>query len=141
VDPIQEDDRVIREQIGGGASDTEEKEMSFFDHLEELRWHLVRSVIAIMVITVAAFLAKNIVFDIIILGPTKTSFATYQWLCNLSERYQLGESLCVDKITFSIKNIHLTGQFTQHMFTSFIVGLIVALHIFLMKYGNLLNLH
>ena len=44
-----------------------EKEMSFLEHLEELRWHIIRSILAIVILMVAAFLFKNIIFDHVIL--------------------------------------------------------------------------
>ncbi|TNF42894.1 MAG: twin-arginine translocase subunit TatC, partial [Cytophagales bacterium] len=65
----------------------EEEGMSFLDHLEALRWHLLRSVAAILIFTVLAFLAKSIVFGQIILGPSKIDFFTYRILC------QIGNSL------------------------------------------------
>ena len=51
-----------------------EKEMSFIDHLEELRWHIIRSLLAIMVFAIIAFVSKEIVFGIILLGPSKSDF-------------------------------------------------------------------
>ena len=60
-----------------------EKEMSFIDHLEELRWHIIRSLLAILVFAIIAFVSKDIVFGIILLGPSKSDFWTYQMLCGL----------------------------------------------------------
>ena len=67
-----------------------EKEMSFIDHLEELRWHIIRSLLAIIVFSIIAFVSKEIVFGIILLGPSKSDFWTYQALCNLGQ--QIGVS-------------------------------------------------
>ena len=47
-----------------------EKEMSFIDHLEELRWHIIRSLGAVLIFSIIAFLSKQIVFGIILLGPS-----------------------------------------------------------------------
>lgn len=55
-------------------------EMSFLDHLEALRWHLVRSVVAIMVIAIAAFVNKSFLFDQVIFGPKNADFITFQLL-------------------------------------------------------------
>ncbi|MEP2508180.1 MAG: twin-arginine translocase subunit TatC [Reichenbachiella sp.] len=59
---------------------TDQQEMSFLDHLEELRWHVIRAFMAITVFTVAAFLSKEFVFGTLILGPSKTDFWTYKQL-------------------------------------------------------------
>ncbi len=56
----------------------EEEEMTFLDHLEELRWHIIRSLIAIVVFSIAAFASKNLIFHTIILGPSRIDFWTYQ---------------------------------------------------------------
>ena len=62
-----------------------EKEMSFIDHLEELRWHIIRSLLAIIVFAIIAFVSKDIVFGVILLGPSKSDFWTYSALCNLGQ--------------------------------------------------------
>ena len=58
-----------------------DKEMSFLDHLEVFRWHLIRAAIAILFFTIIAFIYKDIVFDVILLGPKRTDFLTYRILC------------------------------------------------------------
>jgi sec-independent protein translocase protein TatC len=105
---------------------TEGKEMSFLQHLEELRWHLVRSVSAITIIAVVAFLNKEILFDGILLAPKSPSFITYRWLCSISHALNMGDSLCVNSIPFSLISTDLSAQFTTHMWVAFIAGLIVA---------------
>lgn len=105
----------------------EEKEegMSFLDHLEQLRWHLLRSAAAILIFSVAAFLAKGFVFGIIILGPSKVDFISYRILCQLSDLLSV-PPLCIDELPFTIQSRQMTGQFSMHMTSSFVVGLIVA---------------
>lgn len=106
--------------------DYDEKEMSFLDHLEELRWHLVRSAAAIVVFSIAAFLAKDFVWNVLIFGPTKSDFWTYQKLCQLSE-FLNTPLLCLGTdIPIDIQNRQITGQFTMHIKSSLIVGLILA---------------
>jgi len=105
---------------------TEGKEMSFLQHLEELRWHLVRSVLAITVIAVVAFLNKEFLFDGVLLAPKSPSFLTYRWLCLISHKLHLGDDLCVQSIPFSLISTDLSAQFTTHMWVAFVAGLIVA---------------
>ncbi|MFT5640330.1 MAG: sec-independent protein translocase protein TatC [Cyclobacteriaceae bacterium] len=103
----------------------EETEMGFLDHLEELRWHLIRSFIAIFVFAIAAFAAKTLVFHTILLGPSRVDFWTYQMLCELSET--LGSpALCIDKLPFIIQSRQMTGQFAMHVTSSFVIGIICA---------------
>lgn len=103
----------------------EEEGMSFLDHLEALRFHLLRSVAAILVFSVIAFLAKSIVFGMIILGPSKIDFFTYRVLCDVAGWLNV-PALCIDELPFTIQSRQMTGQFSMHMTSSFIVGFIVA---------------
>ncbi len=94
--------------------------MSFLDHLEELRWRLVRAVIAVLFFTLVAFAFMDKIFKYVIIAPAKPDFWTYRMLCKISE------STCVDKIDFTLQSRTLTGQFTMHLTASFVAGLIVA---------------
>jgi sec-independent protein translocase protein TatC len=105
--------------------DEEEEGMSFLDHLEQLRWHLLRSVSAVLIFTIAAFLAKSIVFGKVILGPSKITFITYQVLCRISEYLNI-PALCIDTLPFTIQSRQMTGQFSMHITSSLVVGLVVA---------------
>ena len=98
----------------------EEKEMSFLDHLESLRWHLIRSTIAIGILSIIAFVNKSFVFDQIVLAPKNPDFLTYRIMCRISER------ICITEIPFTLMNINMSGQFTNHIFVSIIAGIIVA---------------
>ncbi len=114
-------DQLPDDFIGGG----DEKEMSFLDHLEELRWHLIRSLVAIGVFAIIAFVAKGIVFGQVILGPSRVDFWTYQMLCKLGDL--LGTpAICIEELPFIIQSRQMTGQFTMHITSSFVVGIIVA---------------
>jgi sec-independent protein translocase protein TatC len=104
----------------------EEGKMSFLDHLEVMRWHLIRIVIALMIGAVAAFIFKSIVFDVIVLAPAYNSFITYQLFCQLSELMGLGRSLCFDELTFELVNLTMAGQFSMHLIVSIIAGIILA---------------
>lgn len=108
-------------------------EMSFLDHLEALRWHLVRSSVAIAVFAVLAFIFKEIVFDAILFAPKKSSFITYKVLCALSDRISQWVPLMVDKGSLCItqefpklQNISMAGQFSTHIIVSLVAGLVCA---------------
>ncbi|WP_207422315.1 twin-arginine translocase subunit TatC [Desertivirga brevis] len=104
-----------------------EAEMSFFDHLEELRWHLIRSVAAILVFTVVAFCYYDFIFGEIIMGPKKPEFWTYRMMCQLAERFDLGDGFCIKEIPFNIINTELSGQFTLQMNSSLLMGLVFGI--------------
>lgn len=105
--------------------DEDEKEMGFLDHLEELRWHLVRSVLAIVVFTVLAFIAKDFFWDVLVMGPTNSDFWTYRKLCEIGDL--IGSSaLCIDDMRIEVQNRTLQGQFLVHIKSSFVAGLVLA---------------
>jgi sec-independent protein translocase protein TatC len=103
----------------------EESSMSFLDHLEQLRWHLLRSIAAVFVFTVAAFLAKSFVFGTVILGPSKADFITYTTLCRVADALSI-PPLCIEELPFIIQSRQMTGQFSMHMTSSVVIGLIIA---------------
>ncbi|KAA9333502.1 twin-arginine translocase subunit TatC [Hymenobacter busanensis] len=99
--------------------------MSFIDHLEALRWHIIRSAIAVVVFATGAFLAKDFLFHDLILGPSRADFWTYRMFCKLGQAVHAPD-LCLDKIGFVIQNREMSGQLTMHISTSFIVGLVLG---------------
>jgi sec-independent protein translocase protein TatC len=103
-----------------------DKEMSFLDHLEDLRWHLLRAIVAIVIAGFAAFLAKDFVFDTLLFGPKKSDFPTYQILCHISKIIGLDDSFCVDDLPFRIQSRTMAGQFSAHIWTSITLGFVVA---------------
>lgn len=103
-----------------------ESEMSFLDHLEALRWHLIRSVTMILVFMILAFIFKDIVFDRIILGPKNADFPTYRFFCFLSQKLFDNDSICIGELKFNLINITMAGQFTTHIMVSFFAGLVFA---------------
>jgi sec-independent protein translocase protein TatC len=100
--------------------------MSFVDHLEALRWHLVRSSAVIITLALTAFMYKDILFDVIIFGPKKTDFWTYRKLCEIANYYNLDAGLCIDKINFTIMNNTMAGQFNLHLTAAFYAGFILG---------------
>jgi sec-independent protein translocase protein TatC len=110
-----------------------DKEMSFLEHLEELRWHIIRSVIAIIILMVAAFCIKDIIFDIIILGPRDPNFITSRLLCQLGELVK-SDVLCINQNPANLININMAGQLTTHVTVSLIAGLILAFPVVLWEF-------
>ncbi|MBX2964987.1 MAG: twin-arginine translocase subunit TatC [Cyclobacteriaceae bacterium] len=104
----------------------EEKEMTFLDHLEELRWHIIRSLIAVVVFTIVAFIYGPWIFENIIFAVAKPDFIFYDWMCALGKLVGNEETLCVEEMNFKIQSRQMTGQFTMHIASSFFIGVAVA---------------
>jgi len=100
-------------------------EMSFLEHLEELRWHLIRSTIVIFLMAIVAFVFHNFIFDNIILAPKSAGFFTNRLLCRLGDLVHVSK-LCINTKPLEIININMAGQFTTHIMVSLIVGLIAG---------------
>jgi sec-independent protein translocase protein TatC len=107
--------------------DKEEASMTFFQHLDVMRKHIVRAIIAILIGTLVCFGYGTFIFDTILLGPTQTDFWTYQRICELSYLLYDSDKICVSELHFIVQNLALTGQFFQHIFISFLGGIAVAL--------------
>ena len=105
---------------------SDEKEMSFLDHLEELRWHLIRSAFAIMIFMVLAFVWAPWIFDNIIFAPSRIDFPTFRWLCKLGDLTGAQEALCVKPFEFKIQSRYLTGQFSMQFLAAFVIGFIIS---------------
>ena len=103
----------------------ETKEMTFLEHLEELRWHLIRALLAIVLFAIVVFMAKDFVWHDIILAPSRTDFWTYRMLCQAAD-YLHSDGLCIDDLPFIIQSRKMTGQFTMHITTSVLIGLIIS---------------
>ena len=109
-----------------------EKEMTFWDHLTELRKRLIRMVLAWLVMTVVAFANSRFIFDEILLAPKDTTFVTYKWLCRLGELIHV-DSLCLPPMELTIINLNLSGQFMTDMTVSMFAGLILAFPIIIFQ--------
>lgn len=100
--------------------------MSFLDHLADLRTHLLKAALAIVVAAGAAFFAKHFIFDVILFGPTKPEFFTYEILCRITQSLGMDDSFCFDKIPYEIQSRTMGGQFSAHVWTSITAGFIVS---------------
>ena len=103
-----------------------EKEMSFLDHLEDLRWHLIRATLAIVILGTVAFLAKDFIFNVLLFGPKNPDFPTYKLLCRLATNIGLEDSFCFTEEQFRIQSRTMAGQFSAHIWTSIMAGFIIA---------------
>jgi sec-independent protein translocase protein TatC len=120
----------------GGSGD--EHEMTFWEHLDELRGTLWRSVIAILVVSIITFIFKEFLFDTVLLAPKSKDFITYRLLCHLGEWLSM-PSLCIDPSQFQLININLAGQFISHMNISFVAGLILSLPFILWQFWRFIK--
>ena len=100
--------------------------MSFIDHLEVLRWHIVRSAIALVVSAITIFIFIDWIFDNIIYAPARESFVTYSALCNLGHKLHLGNSLCMPPVKIPLLINTIGGSFTSAINICFMGGLIIA---------------
>ncbi|WBA41114.1 twin-arginine translocase subunit TatC [Hymenobacter canadensis] len=101
------------------------QEMSFIDHLEALRWHIIRAAISIVVFASIAFFSKEFLFHDLILGPSRADFWTYKTFCRFGA-WVGAPDLCIEKVGFVIQNREMSGQLTMHISTSLVVGLVLA---------------
>jgi sec-independent protein translocase protein TatC len=100
--------------------------MSFLEHLEVLRWHLIRSSFALVTMALIAFFAKSLLFDVIIFGPKQPDFITYEVFCRLSREISNTELFCLNEMPFKILNTKMAGQFSMHLWVSMIAGFIMS---------------
>jgi sec-independent protein translocase protein TatC len=117
-----------------------EQEMSFLEHLEELRWHIIRSVLAVFVFMIAAFIFKSFIFDTIILAPKSPDFITSKLLCRFGEFLNLRfdsekfSALCLNTKSIQLINIKMSGQLTTHIAVAMVAGVILAFPVVLWEF-------
>lgn len=107
--------------------------MSFLDHLEILRWHLIRSAVAIILGAITAFIFKNFIFDTLIFGALKPDFITYKFLCKASAKLSSwlpnlfpDGAICIGQDLPTLVNLTMAGQFMAHIVTAMVSGIILA---------------
>jgi sec-independent protein translocase protein TatC len=112
---------------------SKEGEMSFLEHLEELRWHIIRSLIAIVAMMIIAFIFKNVLFDKIVLAPKNPAFISNRLFCEfghfLATKFsfiQNPEILCINTKPLNLISIKMSGQITTHITVALVAGLILA---------------
>jgi sec-independent protein translocase protein TatC len=104
-----------------------EDEMSFVDHLEALRWHIVRSAFAIVIVAIVIFIKMNWIFDTIIRGPIRKDFVSYTGLCSLGRKLHMGDALCLDSVAgLQLQTTQFSSQFISSINIAIVGGFIVA---------------
>lgn len=110
-----------------------EKEMTFLEHLEELRWVIIRSLAAICIAATAAYCFKHFIFDVILLEPRNPDFISNRVICELGmktkellQKYFEFPDICINQHPMPLQNITMGGQFNMHVWVSLISGLILA---------------
>ena len=101
-------------------------EMSFFDHLEDLRWHIIRSILAIVAVSVFGFLYTKEILDGVIFGPTNKTFPTYTVLCHLGHVFNMGDKLCITPVKITFQNFQMAGQVMLQFKLAFTMGVVCA---------------
>lgn len=101
-------------------------EMSFMDHLEELRVHIIRSVLAILVCAIVIFIYRDWIFDNVITGPINPNFISYTALCKFSHWAHLGNALCMPPVKVDMQTTTFGGQFLSSITMAFVGGIIIA---------------
>jgi sec-independent protein translocase protein TatC len=106
-----------------------EAEMSFFDHIDVLRKHLLRVAVVVLVFTAGAFYYTDFIFNTIIMGPKNPSFWTYRMMCHLVAKFPsvFGQDFCITKIDAKIINTEMAGQFTLQLNSCVMVGIILGI--------------
>jgi len=102
-------------------------EMSFMDHIEALRWHIVRAVLVVLALSIVAFVYIDFFFNDVFMAPTRPDFWTYGALCRLGHFLHMGDKMCIKGIdNFKLVNMEMAGQFTQSITISIYVGVALA---------------
>ncbi|MCC6817445.1 MAG: twin-arginine translocase subunit TatC [Bacteroidia bacterium] len=105
----------------------EEKEMSFFDHIDVLRKHLLRSAYFIVGFSIVALIYMDFIFHRIIVGPLNKDFITYRVLCQLGRKLNGSDDFCIKELKFTLQNTEVAGQFMLAFKLAFLVGIIAAM--------------
>ena len=102
------------------------KQMSFTDHLEALRWHIMRAAIAVIIAAIVMFVFVDWIFDNIIFAPARATFISYTALCNLGHKLHIGDALCMPPVNIHLQGNTISGPFMSAITISITGGIILA---------------
>ena len=108
---------------------TLEAEMSFFDHIDVLRKHLLRGLLVVVILTAGAFWFSDFIFNEVIMGPKNPDFWTYRMMCKMAAAFPklIGQDFCITHIDAKIINTEMAGQFTLQINSCVMVGIILGI--------------
>jgi sec-independent protein translocase protein TatC len=109
---------------GEQAEPTEE--MTFVDHLEALRWHIMRSVIAWLIAAIGIFIFRKWVYDSVILAPASEKFITYGTLCKFGHWLGIGDGLCMPPVKIDFMVNQINGKFSSALNIAMVGGIIIS---------------
>jgi sec-independent protein translocase protein TatC len=115
------------------------KEMSFLDHLEELRWVLVRCTVAVLIMATVTYFFSDYIFDTILFGPTDPSFVTYRFFCEASHYVGFADSICITELPFIIQNTTMEGQVNIFIWMCITAGFILAFPYILAQFWKFIS--
>jgi len=118
----------------GTPDELNEKQMSFFDHVDVLRKHIIRSVIVLLVLVVLSFIYIETLFNNVILGPINPDFFTYRVICKISYMLYDNSRLCLEAINIQLVNLQVQGQFLSAFKISLISGFIIGFPYFMFEF-------
>ena len=113
------------EEVKVTKREKKDRPLSFVEHLDNLRVHLIRGIVAIILFSILAFFFKGFIFDQVILKPKDDTFLTSKLLCKASVQFDI-PALCINQTELDIINIDLAGQFKAHLLISVIFGFLIA---------------
>jgi sec-independent protein translocase protein TatC len=115
-------------------------EMSFLDHLEDLRWHLIRITLGVLICATVAFIFSGFIFEHIIFAPKRMDFPTYKWLCKASQFIGINDTtFCATEFPFKIQSRQMAGQFSADIWTSIFAGFVLAFPYVIYKFWSFIS--
>lgn len=118
--------KTFFKRLRGNQQEEETAEMTFFDHIEELRWHMIRSILVWLAAAIAIFIFRDPIYDNIILAPANAHFISYKALCDFGHWLRLGDSMCMPPVVINFQVTAVNGTFTSAINIAMIGGIVVA---------------
>lgn len=115
------------------------KEMSFMEHLEELRWVMVRCSLATVIMAFTTYMVNDFLFNSVIFGPTKAEFVTYRFFCDASKYLGIAENICITDLDFKIQNTSMEGQINTFIWICITAGFILAFPYIIYQFWNFIS--